>query len=69
MRLEMVMRVNLGPLHPKKDFPMPTMRQVVQEQDVTQSSCDRKPNTCNQRFTTKGWTETAIMLCKLNKSL
>ena len=22
-----------------------------------------------QRFTTKGWTETAIMLCKLNKSL
>ena len=26
-------------------------------------------NTCNQRFTTKGWTETAIMLCKLNKSL
>ena len=23
----------------------------------------------NQRFTTKGWTETAIMLCKLNKSL
>ena len=25
--------------------------------------------TCNQRFTTKGWTETTIMLCKLNKSL
>ena len=22
-----------------------------------------------QRFTTKGWTETTIMLCKLNKSL
>ena len=23
----------------------------------------------DQRFTTKGWTERAIMLCKLNKSL
>ena len=26
-------------------------------------------NSLHQRFTTKGWTETAIMLCKLNKSL
>ena len=26
-------------------------------------------HTPTQRFTTKGWTETTIMLCKLNKSL